>query len=52
MEFDSETDIVKNKVVYDIDSNKYKILDVETKYEKNDKNAIKDILKNIGQISM
>ena len=52
IEFDKDTDLIKNLSLYDIDSNNYKILDTTTEIEKEKENFIKDILKNIGQVGM
>lgn len=52
IEFDDETDIVKNLSLYSIDSNNFKILDETTDINTEKEGIIKDILRNIGQFSM
>lgn len=52
VEFDSETDIIKDIVLYNVNSDKFKILEKESEKDEYKENVIKDILKNIGQVSM
>lgn len=52
VEFDPETDIIKNLALYDINTNKYEILNKSTKTDIDNTNILKDILNNIGQIGM
>lgn len=52
VEFDNETDIVKNLSLYSIDSNNYKMLQDTTNINDEKENLIKDILNNIGQFSI
>ncbi len=52
VEFDDETNIVKNLSIYNIDSNNYEMLNDTTNINDEKENFIQDILKNIGQFSM
>lgn len=52
VEFDDDTDLIKNLSLYDVNSDNYEILDATTEVEEEKENVIRDILKNIGQISM
>ena len=53
IQFNSETDIVSNMSLYDINSENYEILnDINDNMDKDKNNIIQDILRNIGQISM
>ena len=52
IEFDSDTLIVKNKSLYNINSNKFEIKDINSDYKEERENIIKDIFNNIGQVSM
>jgi outer membrane protein assembly factor BamE (lipoprotein component of BamABCDE complex) len=52
LEFDGESDIVKNMFLYTINSNEYKLYDNSTSLDVNDSNVIKDILNNIGNFSI
>lgn len=52
IEFDEETDLIKNLSLYKVNSNDYEILNETTNIQENQENVIKDILKNIGQFSM
>jgi len=52
IEFDSETDLIKNLSLYDVDSNKYEILDNASDVDEDRDSIINDILKNVGQFSM
>jgi outer membrane protein assembly factor BamE (lipoprotein component of BamABCDE complex) len=50
IEFNKETELVKNMTLYDINSNKYEM--TEKSDFASDNNIIKDIFSNIGQIKM
>lgn len=52
VEFDDDTNVIKNLSLYDVNSDNYEILNATTEVEEEKENVIKDILKNIGQISM
>lgn len=53
IQFNSETDIVSDMSLYDINSENYEILnDINDNMDKDKNNIIQDILRNIGQISM
>lgn len=52
IEFDKNTDLIKNLSLYNIQSDKNKVLDIGNDINKDKSNAIKDILSNIGQFSM
>lgn len=52
IEFDKNTDLIKNLSLYNIKSDKNKVLDIGNDINKDKSNAIKDILNNIGQFSM
>ena len=53
IQFNSETDIVSDMSLYDINSENYEILnDINDNMDKDKDNIIQDILRNIGQISM
>ena len=52
IEFDKNTNIIKNLSLYDIKSDKNKVLDIGNDINKDKSSAIKDILSNIGQFSM
>lgn len=53
IQFNSETDIVSDMSLYDINSENYEILnDINDNIDKDKNNIIQDILRNIGQISM
>lgn len=53
IQFNSETDIVSDMLLYDINSENYEILnDINDNMDKDKNNIIQDILRNIGQISM
>ncbi len=52
LEFDKETDIIKNLSLYNINSNNYEILNDTTNINDEKQSIIQDILKNIGQFSM
>lgn len=52
IEFNNKTDLIKNLSLYDIKSDKNKILDIGNDINKDKSGVIKDILNNIGQISM
>ena len=51
IQFNSETDIVSDMSLYDINSENYEILnDINDNMDKDKNNIIQDILRNIGQI--
>ncbi|HSQ98054.1 MAG TPA: outer membrane protein assembly factor BamE [Rickettsiales bacterium] len=52
IEFDNDTDLIKNLSLYDIKSDKNKLLDIGNDINKDKSGIIKDILNNIGQFSM
>jgi len=52
IEFDKNTELIKNLSLYNIKSDKNKVLDIGNDINKDKSNAIKDILNNIGQFSM
>ena len=51
VEFEPETNILKNKLIYNLDTKKYEFK-TNNNYEDDKSNIIKDIFNNIGQISM
>lgn len=52
LKFNNETNIVSDMFLYNIDSNNYEILDTINTSDEDKQNIIKDILNNIGQITM
>ncbi len=52
IEFDKDSELVKNLSLYNIKSDKNQTLDIGSDINKDKSNAIKDILNNIGQFSM
>jgi outer membrane protein assembly factor BamE (lipoprotein component of BamABCDE complex) len=46
--FDEESDILRDMTLYNVNTNKYEILNLNTNYENNSDSIVKDILKNLG----
>lgn len=52
LEFDNETDILKNMSLYKINSSGYELIKGTGEVGEEKENVIKDIFKNIGQVGM
>ncbi|MDD2840476.1 MAG: outer membrane protein assembly factor BamE [Rickettsiales bacterium] len=52
IEFDKNTELIKNLSLYNIQSDKNQSLDIGNDINKDKSNVMKDILNNIGQFSM